>query len=503
MATVPTEVDSIGVPPPPPMAHTRPRKFMDFIWDADTHLKSAAEKKLLFKIDMLILIPICLSWWMKYIDQSNLANAYVSGMQEDLSIKANEYTYMGVLYNIAVCICTIPGSMAITKIRPSYFLAGCELGWAAFTFAQAGAKTVPQMYAFRFLVGVFESPFQTSAVFVIASWYTPSELAKRVALYFIAGPCGSAFSGFMQAAIYSTLNGACGLAGWRWLYIICGCMTVPVGLGLLFLLPDYPDNCRSPFITVEERAMAKARCSKAGIKKSTGKFTDRAFLKKVFGSWRWYTLVFFYLIYALGVQDANYFAIWLKAKKFSVDDRNLLSAAMYLITIPACCSYAWISDLTGSRLWLCVVPLCLANIPLGIIAICAGTTTKQGILMVEMAFVFCEIVLITHIFYTWIAEICRDDAEERAFIMGTLNALFNACNAWLSIVIFKQTYGPRFKRGFFTTWIFIIICIPGFFFIDYMHKRQLRQEAAAGAVVGTHYLGEEVGLESDDKKIAA
>lgn len=28
------------------------------------------------------------------IDQSNLTNAYVSGMKEDLNIEGNEYTYM-------------------------------------------------------------------------------------------------------------------------------------------------------------------------------------------------------------------------------------------------------------------------------------------------------------------------------------------------------------------------------------------------------------------------
>ncbi|KAI5478252.1 hypothetical protein MNV49_005317 [Pseudohyphozyma bogoriensis] len=436
-------------PPPPPVAHVRPKTFRDFIWDSDTHLKSPEERKLIWKMDILILIPICLSWLMKYIDQSNLANAYVSGLKEDLNIKANEYTYMQVLYNIAVCICTIPGSMAITRIRPSHFLAGCEIGWAVFTFAQAGAHSVKQMYAFRFLVGVFESPFQTSAVFVIASWYTPSELAKRVSLYFLFGPCGS------------TLNGKLGLAGWRWLYIVCGCMTVPVGIGLLIFLPDYPSNCRSRFITLEERELAKSRCAKAGVRAATGKM-DLAFFKKVFTSWRWPTLVFVYLIYALGVQDPNYYGVWLKAKGFSVTDRNILSAGMYLFALPSVMLWGWLSDLTGSRLWLCVIPLCIANIPLGIIATSAGTTTKSGILMVEMAFLFCEVVLITHIFYSWIGEICRDDAQERAFIMG---------------------------------WIFIILCIPGFFFIDYMHKRQLRQEAAAGAIK----YSEESAMESDDK----
>lgn len=78
----------------------------------------------------------------------------------------------------------------------------------------------------------------------MGSWYTQPELAKRISIWLLSGTAGQAFSGFMQAAIYKTLDGHAGLAGWRWLYIICGLMTLPCGLACLFLLPDYPSNTK-------------------------------------------------------------------------------------------------------------------------------------------------------------------------------------------------------------------------------------------------------------------
>ena len=39
----------------------------------------------------------------------------------------------------------IPSNFLALKIRPSYLLAACEIGWMAFTFAQAGAQTVNQL----------------------------------------------------------------------------------------------------------------------------------------------------------------------------------------------------------------------------------------------------------------------------------------------------------------------------------------------------------------------
>ena len=74
----------------------------------------------------------------------------------------------------------------------------------------------------RFCVAFFESFFYPVAFFLVGSWYTRAELAKRTTIWFIAGPAGNAFSGFMQAGIHASLDGRLGLAGWRWLYIICG-----------------------------------------------------------------------------------------------------------------------------------------------------------------------------------------------------------------------------------------------------------------------------------------
>lgn len=99
-------------------------------------------------------------------------------------------------------------------------------------------------YVFRFFISFFESAFQPGTILLMGSWYTRTELAKRLSFWFIAGTAGQAFSGFLQAAIYRNLDGVAGLAGWRWLYIICGIMTLPCGLALLFFLPDYPSNTK-------------------------------------------------------------------------------------------------------------------------------------------------------------------------------------------------------------------------------------------------------------------
>jgi ACS family pantothenate transporter-like MFS transporter len=217
------EVDPLSdIQTDPSPSNTPRRSFRSFIWDTDTHLKTPQEQRLLLKLDIAILSIGCLGFFMKYLDQGNMANAYVSGMQEELNMYGNEYTYAGSVYTVAYAVMQIPSTLIIQRVRPSLWLAIMEVCWGVFTFAQAGMHSVGQLYAFRFLVGFFESSFFPSLLYVLGSWYTKTELAKRVALFHMTAPLGSAFGGYLQAAVYKTLDGSHGLAGWRWLYIICG-----------------------------------------------------------------------------------------------------------------------------------------------------------------------------------------------------------------------------------------------------------------------------------------
>jgi MFS family permease len=65
-----------------------------------------------------------------------------------------------------------------------------------------------------------------------------------------------AFGGLLAAAI-GKMDGVQGYAGWRWIFILEGCLTIAVACVFFFIMPNFPEE--SKWLTDEEKAYVAAR----------------------------------------------------------------------------------------------------------------------------------------------------------------------------------------------------------------------------------------------------
>ncbi|KAF7197769.1 Pantothenate transporter liz1 [Pseudocercospora fuligena] len=219
--------------------------------------------RLLFKLDVSILVFACLCFFVKYLDQSNLSNAYVSGLKEDFDLYGNELNYLNVCCFTAYVIFQVPGLLLISRPNLArWLLPTLEILWGIVTFAQSRATNVQQMYAMRFLVGMLEAPLFAATHFILGSWYSGPELFKRAGTWFICNPLGSMISGYLQAAAYTNLEGVGGMPGWRWLFIIDGIFTIPVALLGFVIFPGVPDSPKPFWMLERDIVLAKERLAR-------------------------------------------------------------------------------------------------------------------------------------------------------------------------------------------------------------------------------------------------
>ena len=112
----------------------------------------------------------------------------------------------------------------------------------------------------------------------VGSWYRNEELFKRAGVWFMGNSLGSMFSGYLQAAAYRNLDGVFGRAGWRWLFIVQGIITLPLAFLGFAVWPGLPSSPKRWYFTEKEHNLALRRMptvEQEGITWKTFKYTLR------------------------------------------------------------------------------------------------------------------------------------------------------------------------------------------------------------------------------------
>ena len=180
------------------------------------------EKKLVRKIDLFLLPTIWLMYLLSYIDRTNIGNAKIAGMAKDLDLSSGQYSVALVVFFIGYVICEPPSNMILVRSRPSRYLPAIMIIWGMLTCCMAAIKSYHHLIILRIFVGIIESGFAPGILLIISSWYKREEQSKRFAVYISAAILSGAFGGLLAGAITGGLEGAGGLRGWRWLFIVEG-----------------------------------------------------------------------------------------------------------------------------------------------------------------------------------------------------------------------------------------------------------------------------------------
>ncbi|KAK5734535.1 hypothetical protein LTR17_008895 [Elasticomyces elasticus] len=462
------------------VVHEQPkRKWQSYIWDSLD--KSPEERKFLFKLDCALLTFASLGYFIKYLNQSNINNAFVSGMQEDLGLYKNQLNYMQTLWTVGYVIGQIPSNLILTRVRPSIWIPTLEITWTVLTFSLSRCNTAEQIYAVRFLVG-------PGMQYIIGSWYRKDELAKRSCIFHTASAIATMFSGYLMAAVYN-LDGKGGFKGWTLrhpltlppiafrLFVIDGVISLPIALSGYFFLPDTPETCRAFYLTPKERDFGRKRMELEG-RKGRAPYT-RAKVARIFSSWHIYLLTLLYICFNNGNSGASpAFAQFLrhsKDPKYAIWQINVYPTTTSAVQVVTTLAYAWTSDsiFKGAR-WppiiiggvlniFCYISLAIWDIPSGFKWFC--------LILMGSGFG------LSGLCFAWAHEICSDDNEERALVTGTMNELAYVFQAWLPLLVWQQVDAPEYQKGYITVTCLSALMIATALIIRPLHKREDRLKA--------------------------
>ncbi|KAF9534154.1 major facilitator superfamily domain-containing protein [Crepidotus variabilis] len=435
---------------------------------------SREEKRLLAKIDWFILSYCCLMYFSNYLDRSNISNAYVSGMREELHMVGTEFNKINTIFTCGYIIGMIPNNLLLQVVSPRIWFPCMQIVWAVLTFCTSTVGNVKQIYAIRFFQGMAESSTFVGTHYVLGSWYKPTELGWRSGIFTSSGLVGTLFSGILQAAVYRSLNGRAGRSGWRWLFVIDGIITLPIALYGFLVFPDVPKTTKAFYLSPEERELARTRLDQnTNLEQAKSRPLSWALVRKILSSWRWYACS---LLFAISGETESFGSNNLMGQflkgigGYTVDQIDNYPSGVMAVAIVSTIVCATWTDRTGVR-WPVLIYMSVACIISSICILVWSSPTALKFFAYYLAGASYAGQATT---FAWANQICADNDQERAVVLASMNMWNNAVNAWWSIVFYPATDAPRFRKGMIAMIAVCIATLLATWLVYFLERREWR-----------------------------
>ncbi|KAJ4291397.1 hypothetical protein N0V88_005990 [Collariella sp. IMI 366227] len=203
-------------------------------------------------------------------------------MQTEIGATPYQFNIALMVFLVAYALFEVPSNILLKKLRPSRWLAFLMVAWGGITMGLGAVKSFQATAGVRFLLGMFEAGLFPGLVYYCTFWYRNDERSVRMAFILASATLAGAFGGAIAYGI-GHMNGAGGLAAWRWLFIIEGAPSCLSAVLVWFFLPDYPEEV----LTGRMREVAMARLRVEGSK-STERSMTWADAKETLTDWRLY-----------------------------------------------------------------------------------------------------------------------------------------------------------------------------------------------------------------------
>ncbi|MFI9509607.1 MFS transporter [Nocardia sp. NPDC052566] len=195
------------------------------------------------KITVRIVPLLMVGYIVSYIDRINVGFAKF-GMEKTFGMSATQYGFLAGIFFVGYVLAEVPSNIVMTKVGARVWLSRILVTWGIIATITAFAPNLETVYVLRFLLGVAEAGFFPGIIVYLTRWYPNAQRTKVISTVMVAIPVASVIGGPLNGWILDSFDGAFGLDGWRWVFIVGGIPAVVLG-GVFFLwLTESPTHAR-------------------------------------------------------------------------------------------------------------------------------------------------------------------------------------------------------------------------------------------------------------------
>ncbi|KAJ5109058.1 hypothetical protein N7456_005733 [Penicillium angulare] len=420
--TVPAQLESAPVYPP---AKVIPNAI-------DPEL----ERRVVIKLDLRVPTLMGFFYLLAFLDRSNIGNAKIAGMTEDLGLTSDKYAWLLTIFYISYTVFEFQALMW-KLIKPHQWATFVVFSWGLVATCQAATKNWQGMMALRFLMGAFEAGFGPGVPYLLSFFYRRHELGLRCGLFLSAAPLANTFAG---ALAYGITSGHAKLANWRVLFLVEG---LPVCLSAIlawFFVPDSPSSAR--FLTEEEKEVARARgLQQAGDADRESKVQWKELAMTLLDAKAWLTAFMYFSCNVSFSSLPVFLPTILEEMGYSKINAQGLTAPPFFASFIVTIITPWVADRIQQR-GLMIAVLSLIG---GVGYILCATCTTVGVRYFGVFLAACGVFPAIANILPWVLNNQGSDTRRGGGII-LLNVI-GQCGPFLGTNVFPDSQAPRYIEG--------------------------------------------------------
>lgn len=160
------------------------------------------------------------------------------GFLDDVGMSGTQFNLALMYFFFTYGLWEPVSNILLRRLGPKIWFPVIVTAWGLVTTLTSQVSSYGGFIVIRLVLGITEAGLYPGSYFILSMWYTPKELATRMAIFYGANTAAGAFGGVIAYGV-GNLDGAMGWRAWRWLFLIEGVITIFAGLCCVFLLPYF------------------------------------------------------------------------------------------------------------------------------------------------------------------------------------------------------------------------------------------------------------------------
>src|SRR5260370_18490852 len=158
-------------------------------------------------------------------------------MNKSLGLSNGAFGTAAGLFAIGYLLFGIPSTLLLARFGARRWIGVILIAWGLSTAATALVSTSHELFGARLLLGAAEAGFTPGVILYFSYWFPSAYRGRALSTLLLIQPAGSIIGGPLSAAFFGW-DGACGVAGGEWRFIMGGLPYVVICFFVFCFLTD-------------------------------------------------------------------------------------------------------------------------------------------------------------------------------------------------------------------------------------------------------------------------